>query len=213
MISDVKPKTLDEIVVSMLQCEQTQGQTVYQHGLSVRNHLEDLIEGLSTGNLTGWKVPDYWIKYKEEILSNLHSRDILIAYTIYHDCGKGFVRQVDDAGRVHFPDHAKVSGDLFEEAGGSSVVANLIRWDMVLHTASAEEIDRYCREVWTVEDACSLLLAALAEIHSNSKLFGGIESLSFKSKWKTIDRRGKQICKFYFGDKYANAWWLFGIRR
>jgi hypothetical protein len=46
----------------------------------------------------------------------------------------------------------------------------------------------------------TLLVAALAEIHSNAQLFGGIESVSFKSKWKNWDRRGKQIMKI-FGEK------------
>jgi hypothetical protein len=53
-------------------------------------------------------------------------------------------------------------------------------------------------EEWSAKDAITLLIAALAEVHSNASLFGGIESTSFKIKWKTIDKRGRQICKRYF---------------
>ena len=69
---------------------------------------------------------------------------------------------------------------------------------VVIHTATAEEIDKKLEEDWTEQDACTLLLAALAEIHSNAKMFGGIDSTSFKMKWKQLDRRGKQICKKLF---------------
>jgi hypothetical protein len=70
---------------------------------------------------------------------------------------------------------------------------------MAIHTANADEIAKLCVE-WDVEDAMTLLVAALAEIHSNARLFGGIDSVSFKSKWKNWDRRGKQIIKTFFGE-------------
>ena len=48
-------------------------------------------------------------------------------------------------------------------------------------------------------EAISLLLVALSEIHANAEMFGGIESTSFKIKWKQIDKRGNAICKLLFG--------------
>lgn len=75
---------------------------------------------------------------------------------------------------------------------------------MVIHTASAQEIDQYL-QIWAPQDACTLLLAALAELHSNAKLFGGSDTTSFKSKFKQIERRGNQICKFLFKENHVPA--------
>ena len=41
----------------------------------------------------------------------------------------------------------------------------------------------------------SLLITGLSEIHANANMFGGIESTSFKIKYKQINSRGKQILK------------------
>lgn len=43
--------------------------------------------------------------------------------------------------------------------------------------------------------AISLLITGLSEIHANASMFGGIESTSFKIKYKQIDSRGKAILK------------------
>lgn len=70
--------------------------------------------------------------------------------------------------------------------------------DMMVHVCSAEEIDTKMRHELSVNDSVSLLLASLAEIHSNAKMFGSIDSTNFKMKWKNVERRGKQILKFWF---------------
>ena len=70
---------------------------------------------------------------------------------------------------------------------------------MDMHTLSAAGIDNFC--YLRRKEAISLLISALAEIHSNAQMFGGIESDSFKIKWKHIDRRGNAICKKLFGEK------------
>ena len=188
--------SIQDLAVSMLRCEQTKGQTVYQHGVSVNQHYQELIAAKLLPD--GWRIPSFVVNYKDQIFANLHPNEIVSMYLLYHDCGKPFCREVDSEGKVHFPNHAEVSKRMFLEAGGDSVAANLIGWDMVLHTSNAEEIQNYCENVWTVKDACTLLLAALSELHSNAKMFGGIESTSFKCKWKNLERRGKQICKHFF---------------
>ena len=182
----------------MLTTEQTRGQTIYQHGLSVQQHLFDLISHLKTdSDLSDWRLPSWLLDFKEQILANLHSEDVLAAYTLFHDCGKQFCRIVDIDGKVHFPNHAAVSRETYLKASGDLIVSNLIGWDMVLHTESSEEISMRCK-IWSIQDAITLLVVALSELHSNSKLFGGIESVSFKSKWKHLERRGKQVCKHFF---------------
>lgn len=185
----------------MSEVEQTKGQTLYQHGVSVYDHLDKLIDHLKKGiELPDWKLPDWLYRYKEEILANLHPWYVLYEYTIFHDCGKCFCRVVDLDGKVRFPDHANVSKQTFLSAGGEEKIANLIGWDMCLHTESASEIAMRC-QMWSPSDAVTLILAALAEIHSNAKMFGGIESISFKTKFKAIDRRSKQTLKHFFGEK------------
>ena len=194
------PKTFDEMVAAMLLCEQTQGQSVYQHGSSVRKHFYDLVSLLKDNEASeAWKIPDWLREHKEQILENLHDQSIIDLYLLYHDCGKPFSKIVDSEGKTHFPDHANVSKEIWLSVGGDPVIGDLIGWDMDFHTLSAEEIaERF--ETWTIKDACTLLLAALAEIHSNAKMFGGISSISFKSKWKKIERRGKQLCGHYFSN-------------
>ncbi len=186
----------------MLMTEQTEGQTIYQHGLSVQSHFFDLLDHLKfESNLSNWRLPS-WIKdYKDQILSNLHSEEVISAYTLYHDCGKPFCRIVDIDGKIHFPNHAEKSKEIFLSIGGNPIAAALMGWDMDCHILNSSQIQSRCENDWTIQDACTLLLVALSELHSNSKLFGNqnnLESISFKIKWKTLDRRGNQICKFYF---------------
>jgi hypothetical protein len=201
----------------MLQCEQTKGQSVYQHGVSVAEHFAQLIE---SPDLPEWRLPSWFLPHREKLRANLHDRETYTNYQLFHDCGKPFCRVVDADGKVHFPDHANVSRQVYLETTGDETTANLIGWDMCLHTEKAEEIalrlnGGYFAGVdkgwekgyrpWTIKDACTLLLTALAELHSNSRLFGGIESVSFKMKFKTIEKRGKQICKHYFEKENDNA--------
>lgn len=194
------PTNFDDMVKAMLKCEQTKGQSVYQHGVSVYKHLQQLIAHIKNDeDLIDWKIPTWLLKYGKQIVDNLHQDEDLSLYCLYHDCGKPFCKTIDENGKVHFPNHAEVSKDVWLSVGGSQIVANLIGDDMVIHTASSEEISEKLKE-WSMQDACALLLIALAEIHSNAKLFNGIDSQSFKTKFKTIERRGNQICKFLFGE-------------
>lgn len=196
------PKSFDEMALAMLNCEQTKGQTVYQHGLSVWAHLSQLIEYLQ-GTYTlpegSWRLPEWLETYKEQILASLHDEANLHLYALYHDCGKPYCRTVDpDTGQHHFPRHAEASAYIWACVGGNDRVRLLIENDMAIHTASAEEIAEKLRTQWKVEDSVCLLLAALAEVHSNAKMFGGLESTSFKMKWKTVQKRGNQILKHWF---------------
>ena len=105
-----------------------------------------------------------------------------------------------DGGKVHFYDHAAVSGAVFahtsKDVENVDQVSKLIAWDMVLHTETQEQIKS---RLWEMDekDIFTLLIVGLAELHSNAKLFGGIESVSFKMKWKKLDKRGKWLCKEY----------------
>lgn len=177
-------------------CRQTDVQSVYEHGISVRDHIFELINYLKAGTIKdGWRLPDWLTQYREQILKSLCPLEIIEEYTIFHDCGKPYCISIDEAGKRHFPNHADMSARTWQEAGGHKQAQKLMSMDMVIHTIKAADIDEFIKH----SEAITLLLAGLAEVHSNSKMFGGIESDSFKIKWKQIDKRGKAICQKLFG--------------
>ncbi len=176
----------------MEQCYQTPGQNIYQHGISVRDHLRQIIDFLKgNDNLEGWKIPPWLVSEKEILLDKILPWEILENYTVYHDVGKPFCRMVDEDGKQHFPNHADISSRIWLEYGGSSQIGELIKMDMDIHTIKAIQIPEFASR----PEAISLLLTGLAEIHSNAKMFGGIGSTSFKIKFSQIDKRGNAIIR------------------
>lgn len=150
---------------------------------------------LIAGDWEGFKIPNWLKENHAYIVSNLHLLEILEKYSINHDCGKHLVKQVND-GKIQYPGHEESSCNYWlEHFPKEDLVGWLILNDMFFHTCSAVELDNTKLEV---RDLCSLLLTSLAEIHANAKLFGGIESQSFKSKYKQLDRRGNKLCKKLF---------------
>ncbi len=175
----------------MKNCEQTKGLSVLNHGISVKNYLFDLINHLRCDdNLKyDWILPDWLMSNKDLILSSLPDDDTLELYTTYHDCGKPFCLTIDNDGKRHFPNHAEVSYQIFKQIFNNDVAAELIRHDMDIHLLKSSGVDEFCKNPFAI----TLLLAGLAEIHSNAQIFGGLHSTSFKIKWKSINQRGKQI--------------------
>jgi hypothetical protein len=45
----------------------------------------------------------------------------------------------------------------------------------------------------TIHGGPVLLLTGLCELHSNAQMFGGIDSTSFKIKFKQLERLGKKV--------------------
>lgn len=181
----------------MKNCPQTDTQSVYQHGICVKEHFFKLIVFLKTGHIDdGWRLPDWAHTYREQLLSSLLSEEIIEEYTIYHDCSKPYCLIIED-GKKHFPNHAERSYETWLSVGGDPQAAKLMKMDMIVHTMKADDVDEFT----THPEAITLLLAGLAEIHSNSKMFGGLESVSFKIKWKQINKMGRRICTKLFGDK------------
>ena len=101
----------------MKNCEQTKGQSVLQHGISVKNYTFDLINHLRKGTPLKyeWVLPDWLYENKDLILSSLPSDRTLKYYTILHDCGKPYCLQIDENDKRHFPDHANVSYNVFNQ--------------------------------------------------------------------------------------------------
>jgi hypothetical protein len=175
----------------MKSCEQTKGMSVYEHGTSVKNYLNDLINHLSNNKPLKyeWKLPDWVYENSNFILSKLPDDKTLELYTQYHDIGKPFCLEVDDEGKRHFPNHAEVSYNIFSQLFKNKIAAELVKHDMDIHTLKADGVEDFCNN----QNAIALLLTGLSEIHSNSEMFGGHDSTSFKIKLKSITQRGKQI--------------------
>jgi hypothetical protein len=183
-----------DLVTAMRQCPQTQGQSVYQHGEVVRDRTRQLIQYLDTGEIPlGWILPDWLAAYRTQLRSALMPRHTIDEYTLYHDCGKPYC---PSDGVRKFPNHAEISYQTWLGVGGNHAAARLMRMDMWIHTMKAADVSGFCSQ----PEAPTLLLAGLAEIHANAEMFGGTDSVSFKIKWKQLDRRGQAICRHLFGD-------------
>ena len=184
-----------QLMQDMQQCPQTETQSVYQHGVSVKEHMFQLIEMLkSNQSQEGWRLPEWFFECREQLLGSLLSEEIIDEYTTYHDCGKPYCLIYDSEGKKHFPNHAETSYQTWLSAGGSEAAAKLMRMDMMIHTIKANDLDDFIKH----PEAITLLLAGLAEVHSNAKMFGGCDSTSFKIKWNQINKRGKAICQKLF---------------
>lgn len=180
-----------DLFKKLKECKQTETQNVLEHGISVKNYLFDLISHLEFGSPLKyeWKLPDWILDNKDLIINSLPSKKTLKLYTILHDIGKPFCLTIDVEGKRHFPDHAEASYNTFINHFEDNAAADLIRRDMDIHLLKSEGVEDFCKN----PNAIASLITGLAEIHSNAKMFGGIESTSFKIKWKCISKRGKQI--------------------
>lgn len=193
----------------MSRTQQTETQTVLDHGLSVWSFSERILKK----DTSDMKIPSWFIDHYSFILDNLHSVEIIKEYTVMHDCGKPYCLEIDENGKRHFPNHAAVSERTYRALPDSKdEVARLIGLDMLLHTATAEEVNALNL---SISDAFTLLLTAFAEVHSNASMFGGTDSISFKSKWKKLDRRGKMLVLDFYGSRpdgrghcLENSWGL-----
>lgn len=175
----------------MTSCMQTAGMSVLRHGELVGEFYRDLRSYLRDGaNLANeWRLPE-WVS-DPRVLALLLPDEIVDTYALYHDCGKPFVRTVDDDGRQHFPDHAAASERKWLEIGGDEQVARLIGMDMDIHIIKDADVEAFAKR----PEAATLMLVGLSEIHANASMFGGVDSVSFKMKWKQIDKRGRAILK------------------
>ena len=172
----------------MIDTPQTNTQNVLEHGISVAKHFNQLMKG-DTNN---WKLPTWFTDNKDFIFNNLHILEDIKEYHVMHDCGKSYCMTIDEQGKRHFSNHAQVSFDTFSKISDNKVVADLILKDMVFHTIKADEVEDFVKNN-SIQTVLTLLVTALCELHSNATMFGGIESTSFKIKYKQLDKRGKQV--------------------
>lgn len=193
-----REKRLRAMSFAMMDCEQTKGQNVLQHGRSVREHYFALIAHLQgkvdLSNEPNWRVPEWVNENKELILNHLPKAYVMDRYLTLHDSGKPKVKTVDDDGKVHFPQHSVSSYNTYKDtflSEADETVAYFIEHDMDVHMLKADGVKEFSER----ETVFGHLLAGLAEVTSNAAMFGGIESTSFKIKFKQLDQRGKAIIK------------------
>jgi len=179
----------DSLLARMRETEQMPGLSVLDHGLLVADHFRDLADHVRTGAPLrfAWKLPD-WVR-DPRLWARLPADETLERYQTFHDCGKPSCLVLGEDGRRHFPDHARVSKEVWLSLGECPEVAELIGMDMDVHLLKDEGVAEFAAR----PQAAALVLTGLAEIHANAGLFGGIESTSFRIKYKQIDRRGKAI--------------------
>ncbi len=182
---------LKSLETEMQACEQTAGMSVLRHGELVRDFYCDLISHLKDGTplKNEWRLPDWIVDAK--LLELQMPLDTVKTYTLYHDCGKPSVREVDAEGKAHFPGHAAASEAVWLAIGGDPEIGRLIGMDMDVHTIKDVDVPEFASR----KEAATLILVGLSEIHANASMFGGLESVSFKMKWKQIDKRGRAVLK------------------
>lgn len=150
-------------------------------------------------DLTDLKISAYYNNYKTQILENLHSVDIIKQYTINHDVGKPYTITFDEDGKKHYVNHSQKSKEIWLTSNGDPIVGNLIGNDLLFHTKKYDEI----RELnLPIKDICTHLVVALAELHANAALFGGITSESFCIKFKKLEKLGNKLGESLFNHSY-----------
>lgn len=190
-----RSKSVADLIYDMSQTEQTQGQSVLDHGISVHKYYLDLLNKLTTGESKfEWKLPEWLTENSDFILKNQCKLSILQEYQLFHDCGKPYCLTIDEEGKKHFPDHANKSYETYLSYFNNQHVANLIKSDMDIHLLKPSEVEEWMQDK-DPKFVLSLLLTTLSELHSNANMFGGIDSTSFKIKFKNFDKVGKNILK------------------
>ncbi len=184
---------IDRVTYDMMNTEQMENLTVLEHGIMVNKMYNKIMDNIDSLTFKFEKVPkwlqDYGWYFNEELKKV--NENIIREYQIYHDCGKPYTITIDENGRKHFPNHAQKSYETWLSMGGNSRVSNLMLHDMDMHTMKAKDIENFMKH----DDFLVLMITSVAELYANSEMFGGMDSTSFKIKFKQIEKRGNAIMK------------------
>ena len=170
---------------------QTKGISYWDHGALVAARFRDLMN--PNPNMT-WRLPNWFVDNADMIRRKLAPDfEYIITYQQWHDLSKPFCRVIDNEGRIHYPNHASLAGELWCAAGGSAKIGRLISHDMDMHLLKPSQVENYQH----VDISVCLLTTALCEVHANAGMFGGMQSDSFKIKIKHLDRLGSAFFRAY----------------
>lgn len=179
-------------------------QTIWEHGLSVKGYTWDLINYIKY-NIPlkhQWRIPPYIEENKKFLKKELRkfSKNTIDMYTLYHDCGKPRFNEIKESKDLYGNTgkicsqmtHSEISADIFKQNFPyKHHISELIRYDMMIHTLKSEKLEWFAQR----QEAVLWMITGLAEVHSNADMFGGMESDSFKIKWKHITKRSCQVIK------------------
>lgn len=182
---------------------QTEGQSVFDHCMSVSMYIENIMND-TLDVKTIKNIPNWYYEYKSLIKENSYSKEILMEYASWHDCGKPFCVELDEHKKQHFPNHAKKSKEIYnlvnEHNEKTEIISELIEHDMLFHSESIDSIMNLNLSKQTI---CSLILSSLSAILSNAQMFGGYDSDSFKIKMKSFSKKTIKILSNLFSHKYV----------
>lgn len=199
------PQNLQQLHEKMQNTEQCKGLNVLEHGIMVHLYYRELKSYLFEQNYTlkyEWKFPDWITKNTKIYQHDLLDDKIMKDYQIYHDCGKPFCKIVDQENKTHFPNHEIVSEQVWIQLFGKSQISDLIRKDMIYHSMKVQEfceqLDKEPKKFFSgSQEAISLLVTAFCELHANASMFGGIDSTSFKIKYKQLNKKAIKVLDLY----------------
>lgn len=191
-------KKVDDLHSAMKNTYQFGDIDMYQHGEMVFNEYQKMMNAIK--NKDTQYIEDIGFSFDKNFIEKLfdyqYDMEIMRNYQIYHDCGKHLSRIVDNNGKVHYPDHAQHSSNIYGQYFDNPIVQELILKDLNFHTFKSEEIIEWIKK----EDKymlASLYITAWAEILANATMFGGINSDSFKIKRKKLIQNGKKLKEIY----------------
>ena len=189
ILSDVSQTTerlkqRKNIVHEMSECYQDRNktQTILEHGQAVHKQLLGLIKNPETIHGLKTLTTEQVCILRDNMIQDSWT---LESYTVMHDMGKPFCKQDDS-----FPDHANKSFEYWNTISSNKQVAELIKYDMLFHTARTKE--ELFNSGLSFKVLCTLGMTALAELQSNAvTLFGGFDSDSYKIKRKRLEKNLK----------------------
>ena len=169
-----------ELISKMKKCFQFEKIDMYEHGLMVNREYTNLISSLYDG-LISEVFPVGLIDAFEK--NNLIDYDIMLKYQILHDCGKPLCREIDENGKVHYTEHAKISYEQINKLyPDEDDLKFLVLHDMDFHVMKPNDL----KEIADTKYGFSLYLTAWAELIANAQMFNGFDAVSFKIKRKQL---------------------------
>jgi len=166
--------------------------SVFKHGELVNCEFLKIYNYLISNNLKYLpnKYHDWLINNRQFILNELNKFKLtdILEYQLMHDCGKPYCIKIEN-GKSHFPNHANVSANIYSKISNNNLIINCIKDDMYIHLIKANDVDDFI----TKPHYIILLITGLAELYANAQMFGGMDSISFKIKYKQILKRGRKI--------------------
>lgn len=164
----------------MIQCDQTPGVSVLDHGFQVSESYRSLLDKLRNRDCEEVSIQELYDRRKHELLPD----DVMQTYHVFHDCGKPFCSPENGK---KFPNHELHSYNqwilLFPD---DKTIAEMMLNDMKFHLAGNDDYLSH-------PNAFSSYITAWAELYANSKMFGGMSSDSYKIKRKRLLKYGKKM--------------------